>query len=170
MMMNLDHVPPIPAMNTAAVQFLDLLADPAAARKLMDDLVASHAKATAAHDEATKVRNEVIVGQATLDKSKRQFEQDRAAHSAFLKQTGAELDKRHQAAQEREERMYQAVAEHDERMAKLVAREREIQARENALTAQERDFAHAKTAHDARVNHIERVAEHFRQGIAVFGE
>jgi uncharacterized protein (DUF3084 family) len=169
-MMNLDPVPPIPAMNTAAVQFLDLLADPKAARKLMDDLVATHAKASAAHDEATKARGEVIGKQNRLDQEKRDFEQHRAAHSAFLKQSGDELDKRHNAAHEREMRLAEANAAHDERDAKIAAREAAVQSREDQMMARERELTAAKTSHDARVSRINRVVEHFDQGIAVWRE
>lgn len=169
-MMNIDPVPPIPAMNTAAVQFLDLLADPAAARKLMNDLVAAHGKAVAAHEEALRLRSEVIQKQATLDREKQDFETNKAAHSAFLHKTGAELDAREVRAKEVDHLLISGSSALDEREAKIVARETSLQERESRTTAGERDLAAAKNAHQRHAERLSRAIEHFHQAVAVLSE
>lgn len=120
-MMNLEPVPPIPAMNTAAVNFLDLLADPEAARKLMDDLVASHAKAAAANAEAKKLQVEVFEKQKAHDQDVHTFEQNRKAHSAFLADAGTKLDKRSLDLDAREKKLHGDIAEFEKRKAEYEA-------------------------------------------------
>jgi len=94
MMINLDPIPPMPQMSAHAAQFLDLLADPAAARKLMEDIKLAHDRATAAFEEAKKLQQEVGKKQTKHNEDVATFEQNRKAHTAFLNSTANELDNR----------------------------------------------------------------------------
>lgn len=162
-MMNIGHVPSVPAMNAATLAVLDLLADPQAARKLMDELAASHARSMAAFTEASTMQAAVLAAQKTLDESKREFEQHRAAHSAYIRQTGTELDRRHTDADERERGLSEARIAHDAREAAVAAREVAVQVREAQVTLQERDLEQATAAHAVRTGRIRLWLEHFNQ-------
>jgi chromosome segregation ATPase len=167
-MINLDHVPPIPAMNTAAVQFLDLLADPAAARKLMDDIKAVHDKATAAHMETQTFQRAVVDGRSKLDQDVAAFEQNRKAHTAFLNETGAKLDTRAADLEAREKQHLQAVSALAERASDYETAASRLQADIAVHAVNEQALASDRTVHDGNVEKLRQALSLLEQVAAVW--
>lgn len=153
-MITLDQVPAIPAMNTAAVNFLDLLADPTAARKLIAELKDAHDRATAAHTEAKQLQNDVMQKQHAHDEAVRVLETNRRAHSAFLADAGKKLDDRHSAADEREKALGERDTALDARETAVTAREAAVHAREHRLDASEKALAECVDEHQGRADRL----------------
>lgn len=120
MMMNLDHVPPIPA-HALVSEALSLLADPKAAAKLYDKLVGAHAQASAAFDEAKKLRDEVCAQRQAHASDVAIFEQNQAGHAEFLRQAGGRLDEREAALVRKEQELKAHIAGRESALAEAIA-------------------------------------------------
>ena len=147
-MMNLDPIPPVPNTNSVAANFLDLLADPAAARKLIEELNSSKAAAEAAYQEARTLQNEVTTRERKLAADLQTFDTNKKAHSAFLADAGDKLDKRHNELNIRESQLAadreahsRAVSEHN---ADVAAHEAAKSAHAAALNRHANDVAELK--------------------------
>jgi hypothetical protein len=124
-MMNLGFVANIPS-RTAVAEALSLVGDPPAIAKLMEDLTNAHTRAVRAHEEATKLRAELVEERAAHERDKQQFADHKAAQSEFLRQSAATADQRE------------------------TERLRAHQSKSDALAVREQALADALAAHDVR--------------------
>lgn len=132
-MMNLTPLPPI--SHSALAEALTLLGSPRDLAKKTDDLVAVHAKASAATDEALKIRSDVVDKQTTLAAERAAFEVHQATAAEFLRESSAKLDTRASELDALEKRRQEAMAAREAALAAAVETHRsEVAAFHSILT------------------------------------
>jgi hypothetical protein len=134
-LMNLQPLPVVPSANEQALKLLDLLADPVAARKLLDEITRATCTAGAAVREAKEHRAAAVAAHAELNAERDTFHKDRVARSAYLASSGKAFDERESVLRDLERRLDDRAKLLDKKSADLDRRERAVQPIEEFLTA-----------------------------------